>query len=51
MKAMKDHHELYLECDVLLFADVRKIRNNILKNYALCLSHYLSAPALNWDGM
>ena len=46
MKTMKDYHDLYLKCDVLLLADVfEKIRNNILKNYGLCPSHYLSAPA------
>ena len=26
-------------------------RNNSLKNYGLCPSHYLSVPALNWDAM
>ena len=52
MKTVKDHHDLYLECDVLLLADVfQKIRNSSLKNYGLSLSHYLSAPALSWDGM
>ena len=25
--------------------------NNIIKNYELCLSHYLSAPALNLDAV
>ena len=24
-------------------------RNNSLKNYELCPSHYLSAPGLSWD--
>ena len=28
-----------------------KFRNNSLKNYGLCPSHYLSAPGLNWDVM
>ena len=49
---MKDYHDLYLKCDVLLLADVfEKIRNNSLKNYGLYPSHYLSAPALSWDGI
>ena len=33
MKTMKDYHNLYLKCDVLLLADVfEKCRNNSLKN-------------------
>ena len=52
MKTMKDYHDLYLKCDVLLLADVfEKFRNNSLKNYGLWPSHYLSAPALSWDAM
>ena len=34
----------------MLLADVfRKFRNNRLKNYGLCPSHYLSTPFLNLD--
>ena len=52
IKTMKDYRNLYLKCDVLLLADVfEKFRNNNLNNYGLCPSHYLSAPALNWDAM
>ena len=48
MKTMKDYHNLYLKCDVLLLADVfEKFRSNSLKNYGLCPSHYSSAPALS----
>ena len=37
---------------MLLFAEVlEKFRNTSLKDYGLCPSHYLSAPALNWDAM
>ena len=33
MKAMKDYHDLYSKCDVLLLSDVfEKMRNNSLKN-------------------
>ena len=33
MKTMKDYHNLYLKCNVLLLADVfEKFRNNSLKN-------------------
>ena len=52
MKTMKDYHDLYLQCDVLLLADdFGKFRNYGLKNYRLCPSHYLSAPALSQDSM
>ena len=41
---------MYLKCDVLLLADAPdKIRNNSLKNYGLCPSYYLTAPALSYD--
>ena len=37
MKTMKDYHDLYLKCNVLLLADVfEKFRNNSLKIYGLC---------------
>ena len=49
---MKDYHDLYLTCDVLLLADVfEKVRNNSLKNYGLCTSHHLSALGLSWNAM
>ena len=52
METMKDYHDLYLKCDVLLLADVfENFRYKSLKNYGLCLSHYLSAPTLSWDAM
>ena len=54
MKIMKDYLDLYLKCDVLLLANVfDKFWNSSLwrKSYELCLSHHLSAPALNWDAM
>ena len=52
MKAIKDCHDLYLKCDVLLLADAfEKFRNNSLKNYGLCPSHSLSASGLSWDAM
>ena len=48
IKTMKDYHDLYLKCDVLILADVfEKFESSILKNYGLCQSHYLSAPALS----
>ena len=52
MKTMKDYHDLYLKCDVLLLADVfENFRNSSIKNYGLYPSHYLSAPALSWDAL
>ena len=52
MKTMKDYHDLYLNCDVLLLADAfEKLRINSLKNYGLCPSHYLRAPGLSWNAM
>ena len=45
MKMIKDYHDLYLKCWVLLIADVfEKIRNN-----SLIIA--LSAPHLSWDKM
>ena len=52
MKTMKDYHNLYLKCVVLLLADVfEKFRNNSSKNYGLCWSHSFSASGLSWDVM
>ena len=51
-RKMKDYHDLYLKCDILLLPDVfEKFRNTSLKNYGLCPSDHLSAPALSWDAM
>ena len=51
-KTMTDYYDLYLECDVLLLADIfEKFRNNSLKNYGLYSSHYLSELALSWNVM
>ena len=52
MQTMKDYHNLYLNCDVLLLADVfEKFRNNSLKNYGLCPNYYMRVRSLNWDVM
>ena len=49
---MKDYHDLYLKCYVLLLFDVfEKLRNNSLKNFGLCPNYYLSVPGLSWDAM
>ncbi|CAB4036468.1 Gastrula zinc finger [Paramuricea clavata] len=50
MKTLKDYHDLYLETDVLLLADVfENFRRTCLKNYELDPAHYVSAPSLSWD--
>ena len=52
MKTMKDYHDLYLKCDILLISDVfEKLINNSFMSYGLCASHYLSAPGLSWDAV
>ena len=52
LKMMKDYHNLYLKCDILLLPDVfEKFRNNSLKNCGLRPSRYLSAPDLSWEAM
>ena len=52
MKTMKDYHDLYLKSNVLLLVDAfQKLRNSSLKNYGLCLSHYLSITGFSWDAM
>ena len=49
---IEDYHDLNLKCDVSLWANVfEKFRNNSLKIYGLCPSHYLSAPCLSWDAI
>ena len=49
---MKDYHDLYLKCDILLLADVfEEFRNNSWKIKDYAKSHYLSAPGLSWDAM
>ena len=45
MKTMKDCHDFYIKYDVLFLSDVfEKFRNNSLRNYGICRSHYLSSP-------
>ena len=52
MKKIKDYHDLYLRCAVLLLANVfEKFRSNSLKYYGLYPSYYLSTPGLSWDAL
>ncbi|CAB3982135.1 Gastrula zinc finger [Paramuricea clavata] len=50
MKTMRDYHDLYLDTDVILLADVfENFRRTCLENYKLDPAHYVSAPSLSWD--
>ena len=44
METIKDYHNMYLKCDVLLLADIcEKSKNCSLKKYRLCSTYYMSA--------
>ncbi|XP_048588381.1 uncharacterized protein LOC116601844 [Nematostella vectensis] len=50
MSTMRDYHDLYLESDVLLLADVfENFRDVCLENYGLDPAWYYTAPGLAWD--
>ena len=47
---MGDYHNLYLQTDTLLFADVfENFRNMYLEIYELDHSYFYSAPGLKWQ--
>ena len=47
---MRGYHDLYLESDVLLLADVfENFRNVCLKNYKLDPAWYFTSPGIAWD--
>ena len=51
-KTMKDYHDLYLQTDVLLLADVMtEFRKTCKKTYGLEALHYYTSPGLVWDAM
>ena len=52
MNTVGDYHDLYLETDVLLLANVfEKFINTSLDHYALDPCYYFSSSGLSWDAM
>ena len=49
---MGEYHDLYLQTDVLLLADVfENFRRTCLEYYKLDPCHYFTSPGLSWDAM
>ena len=49
-KNQGDYHDLYVQSDTLLLADVfENFRNKCIEIYELDLAHFLSAPGLAWQ--
>ena len=49
-KNLGDHHDLFVQSDTLLLADVfENFRNMCIKVYELDPAHFLSAPGLAWQ--
>ena len=49
-KHLGDYHDLYVESNILLLADVFKsFRNKCIEIYELDSAHYLFAPGLAWQ--
>ena len=47
-----DYHDLYLQTDVLLLADVfENFRRTALSTYKLDPAHYLTLPGYSWDAL
>ena len=52
LESMGQYHDLYLNSDVLLLADVfEKFRKTCLRYYKLDPCHYFTSPGLSWDAM
>ena len=52
LKNMGQYHDLYLQSDILLLADVfENFRKTCLECYKLDPCHYFTSPGLSWDAM
>ena len=52
LKNMGEYHDLYLQSDILLLADVfENFRRTCLEYYKLDPCHYFTSPGLSWDAM
>ena len=50
-KNLGDYHDLYVQNDILLIADVfENLRNKCIEIYELDPANFLSGPALVWQG-
>ena len=50
IKNRGEYHDLYVQCDILLLADVFKnFRDKCIKIYELDSAHFVSAPGLAWQ--
>ena len=50
LRNLGDYHDLYVQCDILLLADVfENFRNNCIEIYELDPAHFLSTPGLAWQ--
>ena len=50
IKSLGEYHDLYVQCDTLLLADVfENFRDKCIEIYELDPAHFLSAPGLAWQ--
>ena len=50
IKSLGEYHDLYVQSDTLLFADVfENFRDECINTYELDPAHFLSAPGLSWE--
>ena len=50
LKNLNDYHDVYVQIDALLLADVlENFRNKCIEIYELYIAHVLSVPGLAWQ--